>query len=458
MVKRPGQASAVRFVSAVAVAAAVGAGPVLAQTRPSNALFIETRPDPARGQQLDVTLSSAGGYDKDSSLDDRGLGGIGLQGPAGQSVFLTANVNYAILSRRTQFRATAASTTRYYGSLDDVLHSADDDASHAAAAGFLFHTPATSFAVNQTANYASSLLYTFLPGTGGAVAPGTGPPATVDYGLSDSGIYVYTSAAEYTQRLTTRNFVSAAAGWEHSDILGGRADNQRLNVYKGRAGLGHRVGRNLTAVGGYVFRTGDVAAGRLVPYGQSLDEHGAEFGLDYRRPLSATRGFMMQVRIGASKISLPAVIDVEGTGRRDRRYEQFSGQLTTTYDFGRTWQAAASVRRGLEYVSGLGEPVLADSVTARLDGLLARRVDVRLAAAYSAGESALGGTASLFNTYTANLRVRYGLTRTLAAYGEYLYYFYDSRGTLALVPGLPPTFERNGVRAGLMLRVPAVGK
>jgi hypothetical protein len=101
---------------------------------------------------------------------------------------------------------------------------------------------------------------------------------------------------------------------------------------------------------------------------------------------------------------------------------------------------------------------LADSITARLDGLLARRVDVRLSAAYSAGESALGGIASLFNTYTANVRLRYGLTRTLAASVEYLYFFYDSRGTQALVPGLPPRFERNGVRAGLTLRVPAVGK
>lgn len=457
MVKPWVHAPAVWLVSAVAVTVAAGSGPVLAQTRPSNALFTETRPDPARGQRLDVTLSSSGAYDKDSSFEDRGLGGIGLQRPAGQSAFVTANVSYALLGRRTQFRATAASTTRYYGSLDSVLHSANDDASHATAVGFLFHTPATSFVVNQTANYASSLQYSFLPDTG-VITPGAGPPATADYGLSDSEIYTYTSAAEYTRRLTPRNFVSGAAGWEHSDIVGGGAANRRLNVYKGRAGLTHHAGRNLTALGGYVVRTGDVAAGRLVPYGQVLDEHGAEFGLDYRRPLSATRGFMMQVRIGGSMIQLPAAIDPEGTGRRVQRYEQFSGELTTTYDFARTWQAAGSVRRGLEYVSGLGEPVLADSMTARIDGLLARRVDVRMSATYSAGESALSRAASLFNTYAANLRVRYGLTRTWATYVEYLYYFYDSRGTLALVPGLPPRFARNGVRAGVMLRVPAVGK
>src|SRR5258705_5562405 len=125
MVKRSVQASAVRLVAAVAVTVAAGSGPVLAQTRPSNALFIETRPDPARGQRLDVTLTSAGGYDKDTSLDDRGLGGIGLTGPAGQSVFVTANVKYPRLGRRTQIRANGAPTTRYYGSLGNLPPFAD---------------------------------------------------------------------------------------------------------------------------------------------------------------------------------------------------------------------------------------------------------------------------------------------------------------------------------------------
>ena len=433
MVKRSVHASALRLVTAVVVAVAAGSGPVFAQTRPSNAFFLETRPDPARGQRLDVTVSSAGGFDKDTSLEDCGLGGIGLQGPAGESVLVTANVDYALLGRRTQFRATAATTTRYYGSLDDLLHSANDDASHAAAAGFMFHTPATSLVVNQTANYSSSLLYTFLP-TAGAIAPGAGPPATADYGLSDSQIYVYTSAAEFTQRLTARNSVSAAAGWEYSDVVGGQADNHSLNVYRARAGLAHHAGPNLTLMGGYVFRTGDVAAGRLVPYGQSLNEHGAELGLDYRRPLSATRGFMTQVRVGGSTISLPAVIDVTGNSSRGRRYEQFSGQLTTAYDFGRSWQAAGTVRRGLEDVSGLGEPVLADSVTARLDGLLARRVDFRLGRVF---ERRVGVESAriVVQHLHGDVRLRYALTRTLAASVEYLYYFYDSRRDRGAGPG-----------------------
>jgi hypothetical protein len=453
------------LVSAIAAAAAAGPSPVFAQTRPSDSVFIETRPDPARGQRLDVTVSSAAGYDKDDSLGGGALGGIGLVGPAGESVTLTGVASYALVGHRTQFRATGATTTRYYGSLDNILHSSDNDASRAAAVGFLYHTPDTTFVANQTANYASSLLYNLLPGTG-AITPGQGPAATTDYALSNSDIYSYNSAAEYTRRLTTRNSVSARAEWEHSDMSGGRADGHILNVYKGRAGVSRHVSRNLTALAGYVYRYGDIASGRVVSYGQVLQEHGMEFGVDYRRPLSATRGFSMQLRFGASMIALPAstilvvpaeadavVVDIP-----NRRYDQYSEQVSGSYDFGRTWQASGTFRRGIEYVTGLGEPVNADSFTARIDGLLAQRIDFLGTAAYSSGASALNQVASLFDTYTASARFRYGLTRTWATYVEYLYYFYDSRGTLPLVPGLPPRVERNGIRVGLMLRMPAVGK
>lgn len=450
-------ATSIAVLCTAATVAAVAPSPADAQTRPSNALFVENRPDPTNGQRLDITVSSAEGYDKDASPHGGELGGVGLLGPAGQSILVTTAASYAWIGHQLQFRASGGSTERYYQSLNDVLHSSTNDASDAAAAGLLFHTPETTFVANQTANYASSLLYNFLPGTA-TITPGTGPAATADYGLSNSQIYAYSSATEYTRRVSTRNSVSAAAEWEHSDIVGGRADSQQLNVYKARAGFAHHVGHNFTALAGYVYRFGDVAAGRLVPYGQVLKENELELGVDYHRPLSATRSFNVQIRLGGSTIKLPPVTGIDLVPTGDRRYEQFSGQLATAYDFGRSWQASGSFRRGLEYVTGLGEPVLADAFTARVDGLLTRRVDLLASAAYSSGESALTRAASLFNTYTGTVRLRFGLTRTWATYAEYLYYFYDSRGTAPLVPGLPPSLERNGVRVGLMLRVPAAGK
>ena len=110
----------------------------------------------------------------------------------------------------------------------------------------------------------------------------------------------------------------------------------------------------------------------------------------------------------------------------------------------------------MEYLADLPVPVFADGFGAGVDGLISRRVDVSASAGYSNGESALGRDSLQFDTYTGNLRVRYALSRTFAMYGEYLYYYYDFRGSAQLLVGIPPGLERNGVRAGLTLWVPAL--
>ena len=62
----------------------------------------------------------------------------------------------------------------------------------------------------------------------------------------------------------------------------------------------------------------------------------------------------------------------------------------------------------------------------------------------------------MFKTYTGTVRLSYPVTRTFAAHVEYLYYFYDTLGSTPIAPGIASRVERNGVRAGLTLRVPAL--
>jgi hypothetical protein len=81
---------------------------------------------------------------------------------------------------------------------------------------------------------------------------------------------------------------------------------------------------------------------------------------------------------------------------------------------------------------------------------------VRASARYSSGESALRQDGFWFDTYTGDLRVRYALTRKLAAFADYFYYYYDFKGDPRLLVGIPPTLERSGIRAGLMLWVPVL--
>jgi hypothetical protein len=46
------------------------------------------------------------------------------------------------------------------------------------------------------------------------------------------------------------------------------------------------------------------------------------------------------------------------------------------------------------------------------------------------------------------------VTKALATYVEYVYYFYTFSPTLPLPPGVPPGLTRNGVRVGLTLWAP----
>ena len=93
------------------------------------------------------------------------------------------------------------------------------------------------------------------------------------------------------------------------------------------------------------------------------------------------------------------------------------------------------------------------------DGSLTRRTDFRASATYASGESALNRRQGLiFDTYTGNVRLRYALTRSLALYTEYLYYFYDFTGNLQLAPGIPAGLERHGLRAGVTLWMPLLRK
>ena len=90
--------------------------------------------------------------------------------------------------------------------------------------------------------------------------------------------------------------------------------------------------------------------------------------------------------------------------------------------------------------------------------MLSRRVDLSLTAAYASGESLLSPDSLQFDTYTGDVTIRFALTRSLAIFAEYLYYYYQFRGRAELLIGMPSGLERNGGRVGLTLWVPALRK
>jgi hypothetical protein len=127
-----------------------------------------------------------------------------------------------------------------------------------------------------------------------------------------------------------------------------------------------------------------------------------------------------------------------------------------SYPFGRTWQARANYRRGLEYVADLPVPVYATGATAAVEGLITRRIDVAVLAGYSSGQSILNLNNLAYDTYTGTLRMRYAWSRNFAVFADYLYYYYDFGRTTGLASEIPSSVERNGVRVGLSLWMPTL--
>jgi hypothetical protein len=140
-------------------------------------------------------------------------------------------------------------------------------------------------------------------------------------------------------------------------------------------------------------------------------------------------------------------------GPGPERFYRVTGNGAFAYQFSRTGEVRASYRRAVEYIVQLEQPVLIEGVSASLAGSPTRRVQLIAGAGYSSGASALQ-TRAQFDTYTANLRSHVAVTRMLAIYAEYLYYFYDFGADASLAPELPRRLERNGVRVGLTLSTP----
>jgi hypothetical protein len=134
----------------------------------------------------------------------------------------------------------------------------------------------------------------------------------------------------------------------------------------------------------------------------------------------------------------------------------FSTDASVTWEFSRAWRTRIAARRGLEYLAQLSEPVFVDGVSLEFEGLLTSRLDLSTAARYSSGASAIGREAITFDTYGADATLRLGLTRSLAVYGQLVYYFYDFGQSTGLPIGIPRGLERTGFRTGFSVWIPAV--
>jgi hypothetical protein len=157
-----------------------------------------------------------------------------------------------------------------------------------------------------------------------------------------------------------------------------------METYSGRATYSRGIGRSGRMSTEYEYRAVEMG---FAPY----IEHRLNIGGQYSRALSTSRRATFRFRLSPStlEVSEPAA-SAPVTGRVSR----VQAEGTIDYQFRRTWRASGSYQRGVEYVAVLTEPFFSNSARADLSGLLGRRVDISVSAAFADGESALTSTAA----------------------------------------------------------------
>jgi hypothetical protein len=383
-------------------------------------------------------------YD-DNLLAEAGSVSPGSAVVSGQYTMLQTGADYAWSSERLQLGLTGATAFRYYAQGGDV-----QSVSHSGGIGLSAALPKRAqLALNASGAYSPSYLANLFPTVGDARL-GDGQPVSPNYAVNDVASYSYATRAALSHALTARGTVQAVVNYAFTDFFGGTATRPDGSSYGGHVLLARRFGRHSEGSLGYRYQSGDFGP---VAGGKS-SEHGIDFGLEHTKVLSATRSARFSFGVGTSRATVPPGPTESGQTRTGvQELYRLTGNGALSYEYSRTGQLGVSYRRGVEYILQLSQPVFIDGVNISATGSVSRRVDVTVAAGYSNGASVLQQS-SQFDTYTGDIRSSIGLTRTLSAYLEYLYYFYDFGTSGLLAPGLPQKQSRNGIRVGLTLSTP----
>jgi hypothetical protein len=388
-----------------------------------------------------VSVDVAESYD-DNLQAEAGLVAPSAYQTSGYYTILAPNATFEMRGRRLQFAGMGGTNVRYYSDFGRWLGSTTFGG--AALAAQLAER--TTMSVSQNVTYApvSLNLFTALPSLS-LIDP---VPPTSDYATTEEKSYTYTSTFALSQGLTPRTAVSFKSDFRYADYQGSEPSLSELRSYDAGARLLHNLDKNVTLRLGYTFRNAQYRAGR-----ESL-ENTVDIGVDYARPLSASRKMLLAFSVGPTAYNGPFAVDLDGATQLYR----MTAAASMTYPISRTWNAQAAYRRGTEYLESFAKPVFTNALTVATSGSVSRRSDLAISAAYSEGDPGLTGTEAPFTTSTASARYRVTFNRTWATYAEYLYYYYDFKSSLLVPQGGRPQLTRNSVRVGLMLSMGTRGK
>jgi predicted porin len=402
-------------------------------------LFGATRSDVGARDRLAFTFQAAEGFDSELPPELRARV---PQQRDGWSTLFTGSSEYVRRGSIFELAGTASSAVRYHHQMNRL-----ETLSHSGGLGLAIKLPKQgSFQVNSTVAYSPSYLYQLFP-TGALPSLGASIPTNPEYRLAENPSYSYRTSAglSFGSRLGT---MVATSGEFHRTEFEEPSTREDLEFYDVGAAVTHAFGRSGSVSTGYHYRAGQFGFGELTT------EHRLTVGGEVSTALSRTRRATFRFNVTPARLDLPPTVASRIGGEPTSatgEYYRINGEVSVRYPFRLNWLVGAAYRRELEFLPVLSEPVFSDGSSLQLTGLLTRRLDLSVMAGYARGASALSRTTSDLESYTADIRLRYGLKHWFAVYTQYAYYHYDLGGQADLAPELPSAFDQHSARVGLML-------
>ena len=237
---------------------------------------------------------------------------------------------------------------------------------------------AHDLAANQTVGLLASYLYGFSRASTPSAPGDCRCPSAPDYAVDDSASYAYGTTASVSHGLTRRGTLSGTVDYQLHRFPRGAAESARSVVLRRAGAVRSRHEPQRVVTLGISISDWRLRVHGCVTVGKTT-EHGFDIGVDYVRPLSATRRLTFAFGVGLSAADVPQhwlrwrVLDAAAVSA-------FGATSRLGYQFRRYWETRASYRAGLRvcartasaglyrrFFCGRGRPVHA------AHGLLGRR-------------------------------------------------------------------------------------
>jgi hypothetical protein len=371
----------------------------------------------------DNLVADAVGRNLPSSDISRGFrGGLGTG---------SASLAYSLNNPAHGVGASDATTARYYPSFESRLIRRDyANVGAAAALG-------AGFSVQAAASYQPYSLRSMIPGL---TELQLGDPAIADedFPASPEHFFGYSAGLDYSRRLSSRTTFTALYGYAGRDQVTGVG---RFDRHTAGGSINRTFTRDLSLQLGYRYMQASRGAGS-----DAYVNHLIDAGINYSRSLSFSRRTTLSFSTGTS---------ASRSARNEALRYHAIGSARLNHEIGRTWNAAVSYTRGLQFVETWPEPVFSDAATAGLTGFINRRTQVQLVARGIHGRGRLesaGGRG--LESYGATAGLTVAVTRHINTGVSYTHYSHHMGSALSLPPGFVSDFERRSIRAFVSLWAP----